>query len=94
MTPPSSSQIFLKFHEIVTKMTQFDECFEYRKIIEVFQMTERRPDGATIQKFLELKRLGRPLVKFSYISAILHQVAAPNHNFTIFSHFQPFNRGL
>ena len=26
----------------------FDEFFEYHKIIEVFQMTERRPDGADI----------------------------------------------
>ena len=29
-----------------------DECFEYHNIIEVFQVTERRPDGATIQKTL------------------------------------------
>ena len=65
----------------------FDKFFEYHKIIEVFQVTERRPDGATIQKMFEFRRLGRPLVKFSYISAILHQVAAPNNNFTIFSHF-------
>ena len=55
MTPPSSSQIFLKFREIVINITQlmsFDEFFEYHKIIEVFQVTERRLDGATIQKFL------------------------------------------
>ena len=53
MTPPSSSQIFLKFREIVIKKL-FDEFFEDHKIIEVFQVTERRPDGATIQKFLSL----------------------------------------
>jgi hypothetical protein len=63
VTPSSSSQIFgifLKFREIVIKMTQFDEFFEYHKIIEVFQMTERRPDGATIQKFLSSKAIGSP----------------------------------
>ena len=52
MTPLNSSQIFLKFCEIVINMTElmsFEEFSKYHKIIEVFQVTERRPYGATIK---------------------------------------------
>ena len=41
----------------------FDEFFEYHKIIEVFQVTERRPDGATIQKS---KHIVTPLALVKY----------------------------